>query len=212
MVQMPNETQQNAKPYVILAALAFDETGEAALREAARSVGPHSVLHVVHVIREESQAKTSMELEALEQRMNEASERLRGYIEKQWPQAPHKIVAHVRVGALSQSIVQTAVDVNADLLIVGTHQRAGLKKLLLGSVAKQIVDHAHCPVLLALPKDYQGRAHSDSIQPPCTDCLETRKQTQGQQFWCERHQRTYLKPHVYSPSEATHPTSVMPTH
>jgi nucleotide-binding universal stress UspA family protein len=212
MLQMPNETPETAKPYVILAALAFDETGEAALREAARGVGPHSVLHVVHVIREESQAKSSLELEALEARMNEASGRLRDAIEKQWPEAPHKIVAHVRVGALAKSIVQTAVDLNADLLIVGTHQRAGLKKLLLGSIAEQIVDHAHCPVLLAVPKDYQGRAHSDSIQPPCTDCLETRQKTQGEQFWCERHQRTYLKPHVYTPSESTHPVSVMPSH
>ena len=164
---MPNDTP--AKPYVILAALAFDETGEAALREASLSAGPGSELHVVHVIREERPAKTAMELEALEARLSQASEELRSYIEKQWDRAPHRIITHVRVGALARSIVQTAVDVNADLLIVGTHQHRALKRLLLGSIAEQVVEHAHCPVLLALAKDYRGISHSDSIEPPCPD-------------------------------------------
>ena len=35
-----------------------------------------------------------------------------------------------------------------DLVIIGTKGRTGLKRLLLGSVAHGIVQHAHCPVLL----------------------------------------------------------------
>jgi nucleotide-binding universal stress UspA family protein len=36
----------------------------------------------------------------------------------------------------------------ADLIVVGSHGRSGLKKLLLGSVATHVVTHSHCPVLV----------------------------------------------------------------
>jgi hypothetical protein len=97
--------------------------------------------------------------------------------------------------------------------VVGTHRRGGLKKLMLGSIAQQVLEHAHCPVLIALPKDYAGKSPSDTIQPPCPDCLETRRASNGEHYWCERHSRSYLKPHVYEPSATTsRSASVMPTH
>ena len=44
-----------------------------------------------------------------------------------------------------------------DLIVVGTHGRSGLGKLLLGSVAEDILRHAPCPVLTVGPK-VSGRA------------------------------------------------------
>lgn len=38
--------------------------------------------------------------------------------------------------------------IEADLIVVGTHGRAGLQRLLLGSVAERIVHHADCPVVV----------------------------------------------------------------
>jgi universal stress protein A len=35
-----------------------------------------------------------------------------------------------------------------DLIVVGTKGRCGIKNLLIGSVAKGVVDYAHCPVLV----------------------------------------------------------------
>ena len=37
---------------------------------------------------------------------------------------------------------------NVDLIIVGTRGRSGLKRMLLGSVASEVVKHAGCPVLI----------------------------------------------------------------
>ncbi len=37
---------------------------------------------------------------------------------------------------------------NADLIVVGSHGRTGLKAALLGSVSRHVVDHATCPVVV----------------------------------------------------------------
>ena len=204
----------NAGPYVILAALAFDETGEIALHEAALLADQRSdsELHLVHVVREEAAASSAMELVTLEKRLAQAPTQIQTYVEKVWASVPRKVIAHVRAGQPSRSILQTAVDINADIVVVGTHRRAGLKKLMLGSVAQQVLEHAHCPVLIALSKNYIGKSPSDTIEPPCPDCVEVRRTSNGESYWCERHSRAYLKPHVYEPSQSPRPSSVMPTH
>lgn len=43
---------------------------------------------------------------------------------------------------------ETARSEQADLVVVGSHGRSGIKKLLLGSVAAHVVTHAPCPVLV----------------------------------------------------------------
>jgi len=43
-------------------------------------------------------------------------------------------------------IVRLAKDENVDMIVMGTHGRTGLRRLLMGSVAEAIVRRAHCPV------------------------------------------------------------------
>lgn len=50
--------------------------------------------------------------------------------------------------AIYRGILETAESVNADLLIMGSHGRRGLEKLVLGSVTAQVLSHAHLPVLV----------------------------------------------------------------
>src|SRR5215813_14160586 len=44
-------------------------------------------------------------------------------------------------------IVEEAAIRHADLIVIGTHGRSGLKHLLLGSIAERVVQKAPCPVL-----------------------------------------------------------------
>ena len=48
---------------------------------------------------------------------------------------------------VSGSIVNYAENAGVDLIVVGTRGRSGFKRLLLGSVASDIVTYPHCPVL-----------------------------------------------------------------
>jgi nucleotide-binding universal stress UspA family protein len=41
----------------------------------------------------------------------------------------------------------------ADLIVVGSHGRSGLKAALLGSVSRHVVDHAKCPVVVVKSRD-----------------------------------------------------------
>jgi nucleotide-binding universal stress UspA family protein len=52
------------------------------------------------------------------------------------------------VASAADSIVNYAESKNADLVVMGTKGRTGLKRLLLGSVASGVVSHAGCPVLV----------------------------------------------------------------
>ena len=52
------------------------------------------------------------------------------------------------VGAPSQTIVDTARDQHADLIVMGTHGRTGLRHMLIGSVAERVVRLAPCPVMV----------------------------------------------------------------
>jgi len=44
-------------------------------------------------------------------------------------------------------IVETAHETDADLIVMGTHGRAGLTRLVMGSVAEAVLRQAPCPVL-----------------------------------------------------------------
>jgi nucleotide-binding universal stress UspA family protein len=48
-----------------------------------------------------------------------------------------------------------AKDIHADLIIVGTHGRSGVSRLLMGSVAERVVRSAPCPVLVVRPNEHE---------------------------------------------------------
>ncbi|MGH8830491.1 MAG: universal stress protein [Polaromonas sp.] len=50
--------------------------------------------------------------------------------------------------AIYRGILETAESLNADLVVMGSHGRRGLEKLVLGSVTAQVLSHAHLPVLV----------------------------------------------------------------
>jgi len=64
--------------------------------------------------------------------------------------------ARMVVGDPRAALQDTARSENSDLVIVGSHGRTGIKKLLLGSVASHIVTHAPCSVLVVRKRATHG--------------------------------------------------------
>jgi nucleotide-binding universal stress UspA family protein len=59
----------------------------------------------------------------------------------------HSVESVVREGYAATAIVDEATEIDADLIVIGTHGLSGLKHMLLGSVAERVVQKAPCPVL-----------------------------------------------------------------
>lgn len=63
----------------------------------------------------------------------------------------------VRTGDARDVINQTAKEIGADLIVIGTHGRTGLSRALLGSTAETVVRTAPCPVLTVRITDEADR-------------------------------------------------------
>lgn len=72
--------------------------------------------------------------------------------------AAEGVSAQVRleVGVPWEAIVCVAGDEGAEMIVMGTHGRTGLDRLLLGSVAERVVRRAPCPVLTVRSDDHDN--------------------------------------------------------
>jgi universal stress protein A len=94
-------------------------------------VPPHAMAKVA--IAEEAETTTEQAREALEQIVPDDSN----------VRFEHRLL----VGVPSLEIARLAEEEQADLIVMGTHGRTGLTRLLMGSVAEALVRRAPCPVL-----------------------------------------------------------------
>ena len=69
-------------------------------------------------------------------------------IERRLREAGLETEGRVAQGDPREALVHVAESERADLVVVGSHGRSGLTKLLLGSVASYVVTHAPCSVLV----------------------------------------------------------------
>jgi universal stress protein A len=60
--------------------------------------------------------------------------------------------AVLKMGPAAAGLVEAVNEVGGDLVVVGTHGRTGLERVLLGSVAEQVVRAAPCAVLTVKPR------------------------------------------------------------
>jgi nucleotide-binding universal stress UspA family protein len=73
---------------------------------------------------------------------------LRGKLAQLKPHDPRvKVEYKLLDGDPAEQILKAAAAANADLIVLGTHGATGLARLLMGSVAEQVLRKAACPVL-----------------------------------------------------------------
>jgi nucleotide-binding universal stress UspA family protein len=181
-----------ATPISILAAIDFSESSSLVVQhavEAARRMKAAEI-HFLHV-------RTIDEDEAaLEGRRAEFEEWLSARLQGADGVAQTvKVVAHEASGPPADVIIETASDLLTNLVVVGTHGRTGLSRMVLGSVAEAVVRNAGCPVLVVRPQMHEQRV--PRIEPPCPRCVETRTKSEGSEFWCEQHTEKHGRRHTY---------------
>jgi nucleotide-binding universal stress UspA family protein len=98
-----------------------------------------------------------------------------------------RVGVHVRHGDPMREIIQAAVELDVDLIVLGSPQHPHLKSLIVGTIAEKLPAHSPCPVALAGPKPIEPLVHHPAIEPPCPDCVKARAQSDGREWWCTRH-------------------------
>lgn len=69
-------------------------------------------------------------------------------VEEQLKNAGYKVSSTVEQGDPRETVIDYAKSWHADLIVLGSHGRTGLDRLLLGSVAESIARHSRCSVLI----------------------------------------------------------------
>jgi nucleotide-binding universal stress UspA family protein len=137
-------------PRTILVATDFSDTAEQALDYAIALAGKLGAkiyllnaigLPTFGVVPELGVAATSTMIDGLVADNQKALDMLIG------AKAPTKLHTLMRTGVPRDLIVDTAAEIGADLIVMGTHGRRGVSRALLGSVAEGVLRHATCPVL-----------------------------------------------------------------
>jgi nucleotide-binding universal stress UspA family protein len=146
----------------ILVAVDDSDTSGLALRHAiALAKAPGARLRLVHVVDElAAKLPPTRTLQDFWRAAREAGVRLldsgQALAAKAGIDAETKLLEIRTLGALVRrvpaAIVAESERWRADLVVIGTHGRRGLRKLVLGSVADGVVRTCGCPVLLVRPR------------------------------------------------------------
>lgn len=140
----------------VLFATDFSATSEAALPYAVaicRRFG--ATLHAAHVLSDAALLMMTggVDYVSMGTLYEDAHTEAKGKLDQiamRLGEIPHR--NHVRHGLVWKNLAGIVTENDVDLIVVGTHGRTGLGKLLLGSVAEDILRHAPCPVLTVGPK------------------------------------------------------------
>jgi len=188
--------------YVIVVGVDYSGASDLAFEQALAiaSGQPHAELHVVYVKARVSARARSVESATSNQ---DAARDLQAYVAQRVSafqarsgKVPfERLFDHLRSDEPGHQIAQLAADVEADLVVVGTHDRSGVPRLLLGSVAEAVTRLSPCPVLIVRPKAIP--AAMPAIEPPCPRCVDVRFATQGAELWCEQHRERHGQRHTY---------------
>lgn len=81
--------------------------------------------------------------------IEQVKEASKQYLEKSKEHLGDKTIQTiVEEGDPADLILKTATDLHADIIVVGTHSRRGLEKILMGSVAEKVLHRASIPVFI----------------------------------------------------------------
>lgn len=144
----------------ILCPVDFDEYSSEALKEAAALASSGgSTVHVLHVVRisplfDQGAAEGFTAEESYEAQTSFARKRVEEMLRAIPAEVKREIA--IEIGEPGDSIMEAQKKLGADLVVMATHGRKGLKHLVLGSVAERVVRESRAPVLTVRPTHRDG--------------------------------------------------------
>ena len=126
-------------------------SGAAVEQSVALAGGLGARLIVINVVNQPVATTTGSVLTATRDSARDEAEEIAREVADEAQRAGVDATYLIREGQPGESIVAAAEEEGADLVVVGTHRRPVVGRLLLGSVSQYVVQHAGVPVLVARP-------------------------------------------------------------
>jgi nucleotide-binding universal stress UspA family protein len=122
--------------------------------EHALAIARHfgATVHLLHLVRPSKFAFVPEMMPAIDEAAARDSEQYVAHLTGTHRLDGVKMERWVEQGEISEVINGFVHDHHIDMLVVGTHGRSGIPRLLLGSVAQQIFHSVRCPVLVVGPR------------------------------------------------------------
>ena len=142
----------------ILLAVDGSEASDAAIDEVRQRPRPKgSTVRVLSVVQQYMPSApdvvlASMTFEEIRARLSEEAEQLTRAAAERVAAPSIMVETDVRQGDPRTAILDAADEWKADLIVVGSHGRTGLQRLVMGSVAQSVVAHARCSVEVVRPR------------------------------------------------------------
>ena len=131
----------------IVVPIDFSEQSCRALDEAIAIAADLSHVYAVYA----AATPSAMSPEAIWQDISEEMRRskIKAYFKQEFPDEKYRGISfEVVFGDAGHLIAEYAEAVGGDVIVMPSHGRTGIKRLLLGSVAERVLRLAHCPVLI----------------------------------------------------------------
>ncbi len=145
-------------PVPVIVPFDFSDDSVAAVKTAKQFVSDDRDLHVLHVIEDKMFAKSRVDDSEIRDAMRK---RLEGIVDNAEFVTEHDDPGHATVERVEK--------VRAGLIVISSHGRTGLSRLLMGSVAERVVRHAQCPVLVLKSETARTQRLSDRPKREETD-------------------------------------------
>lgn len=146
-------------PRIILVPTDFSEDADHALAHAAELAAQlDATIHLVHAVTVPAMGVPELALAyaatTMESRTVEAQTALDALVERYSGRVSMAPV-RIEIGDARDVIDRVAELIEADLIVMGTHGRRGVRRALMGSIAESVVRSAPCPVLTVRTKKHR---------------------------------------------------------
>lgn len=126
----------------------FSDLAVEALNAARSMVNSVDQLHVIHVDTLVIPAGDPGSIYGVVSQDTQRENLIRAFRDRMTGTDLANVDFEVRFGDPGSEVTKFSEQVSADLIVISSHGRTGLSRLLIGSVAERIVRLAHCPVLV----------------------------------------------------------------
>jgi nucleotide-binding universal stress UspA family protein len=153
--EAPEPSLENEEVTIVLAAIDTSALASRVVETAARVARRMWVtaqLHLLHVFRSAPFDRPSQAGIRADDLMADAQSYLDHYVRMARRQCSSPVTGHLSAGDPVEEILKRARSLSADMLLIGTHDTAGLERFLLGSIADKVAKRAPCSVLVVRQK------------------------------------------------------------